>query len=297
MSHAENDAGSDRRADPPGEILVLGATGMHGGAVARALLSTGAEVLGFTRDRESARAVALERDGARLAAGSLDDTASIAAAMRGVRACYAVTTPFEGGSAEEVRQGENVIRAAEDAGLPWLVLASVASARDADVPHFKSKARIERSLELSAASWTIVAPTYFYENVLGAGDLDRGVLSLPLPADMPLQQIALNTLGQFVAELLEHGAAHRGDRIELAADEPTPREMASSLGVRLEQITLADVAARSRDIAAMYRFLGESGYSVDIASLKLRYPQVVWERFAAWAAEHRPACSAAGENV
>jgi hypothetical protein len=51
-----------------------------------------------------------------------------------------VTTPFEAGGEEKVRPGVNIIGAAEQVRLPWLVMASVASAREADVPHFRSKA-------------------------------------------------------------------------------------------------------------------------------------------------------------
>ncbi len=155
---------ADREDAQPRAILVLGATGTHGGPVARALIASGRSVSGLTRDPRSPRALALQREGARLIVGDLDDPGSIAGAMRGVDACYAVTTPFEAGSEEEVRQGENVISAAEESGLSWLVMASVASAREADVPHFASKARIERSLESSGLNWTIVAPKYFYED-------------------------------------------------------------------------------------------------------------------------------------
>jgi uncharacterized protein YbjT (DUF2867 family) len=264
-------------------ILVLGGTGAHGGGVAHALLSSGMRVSVLTRDRSSSSARALENGGAQLMGGDLDDVGSIVSAMDGMGACYAVTSPFEGGPEEEVRQGENIIHAAERAGLGWLLMASVASAGRADVPQYQSKARIEESLGYSSVDWTVVAPTYFYENALRSG-LRDGVLTLAVPEDKPLQQMALGTLGEFVTELLGAKAEHVGKRIELAADEPTPLQMAESLGARFESLPIDVLAKRREDLAAMYRFLSEDGDSVDIAALKGRYPRIAWQSFADWAA-------------
>jgi uncharacterized protein YbjT (DUF2867 family) len=266
-------------------IVVFGATGTHGGAVARALLSAGAEVFAFVRDPESEKARALAREGAQLLVGDLDDRASIVRALEGKDACYTVTTPFEGGAQQEVRQGENTIAAAQEAGLPWFVFASVASARDADVPHFKSKAQIERALEETTLAWTIVAPSYFYENVLSvSAAMQEGRLPLALAPETPLQQVALADLGALVAAVLSRQAEHVGERIEVAGDQPTPAQMAEALGVRFEELPVDELAERKPDLGAMYRFLSEHGYSVDIEEVKRRYPEVPWLSFAEWAA-------------
>lgn len=265
--------------------LVFGATGVHGGAVASALLDDGQAVTAFVRDPHSEHALALERRGARLAVGDLDDAASVTRALADVEAAYAVTTPFQGGAEEELRQGTQIIASATQARLPWLILASVASAADADVPHFRSKARIEQALAQSALSWTVVAPSYFYENVLGSRDAIRaGWLPLALPANTPLQQVALGDLAALVAAILSRREEHIGARVEVAGDSPTPAAMARAIGVRHEQVSLAKVAERNADLAAMYSFLAQEGYAVDIAALKQRYPEVAWRSFAEWAA-------------
>jgi uncharacterized protein YbjT (DUF2867 family) len=264
--------------------LVFGATGVHGGAVAGALLDAGEAVTAFVRDPRSEHALALERRGARLAVGDLDDAASVTRALAGVETAYAVTTPFAGGAEEEFRQGAQIIASATQARLPWLILASVASAAVADVPHFRSKARIERALGQSALAWTVVAPSYFYENVLGSRDAIReGRLPLALPADTPLQQVALDDLGALVVAILAHRDEHIGARVEVAGDDPTPAVMARAIGVRHEQVSLTEVAQRNADLAAMYSFLAQDGYDVDIEALKRRYPEVGWRSFAAWA--------------
>ena len=74
-------------------ILVTGATGPHGGAVARALLAAGHRVRALTRDPSSSRAQRLASIGAEPVGGDLLDPQSLVIAMDGVEAVYGVTTP------------------------------------------------------------------------------------------------------------------------------------------------------------------------------------------------------------
>jgi uncharacterized protein YbjT (DUF2867 family) len=268
-----------------GPVLVFGATGTQGGAVARELLARGVLVHALVRHPDSGRAKMLAEQGAELVVGDLDDERSLLAAFSAVSVAYAVTTPFEEGRDAEVRQGEAIIRAAVQAGLPWLILASVAAADRAEVPHFQSKATIEETLRGAAVPWTVVAPSYFYENVLGSREaILAGALPLPLPLDKPLHQVALRDLGAVVAAILARRDEHLSTRVEIAGDAPTPREMASALGVRAVQTPLSELRERSPDLAAMYAFLAEVGYDIDIAALRARYPEVAWTSFAEWAA-------------
>jgi uncharacterized protein YbjT (DUF2867 family) len=268
-------------ADP---VLVIGATGTQGGAIASELLAAQRTVRALVRDPLSARAQALSAQGASLVEGDLRDTASLARAFAGVEAAYAITTPFEHGADEELQQGENIIAAAREADLPWLILASVAAADRAPVPHFRSKARIERQLVDTEIPWTVVAPSYFYENARGArGAIREGTLPIALPADKPLHQVSLANLGALVVAILGRREEHLGARVEVAADAPTPEAMASAIGVRYERIPLAELRHRSEDLAAMYQFLAGRGYEIDVAALRGRYPEVSWTSFADWA--------------
>jgi uncharacterized protein YbjT (DUF2867 family) len=212
------------------------------------------------------------------------DPESLVGHLSQVEAAYAVTTPFGGGAEEEVRQGEAIIAAAQSASLPWLVFASVASAERAPVPHFRSKARIEHLLHESGVPWTVIAPSYFYENVLGArAALAAGELPLALPADTPLHQVSLANVGAVVRAVLAERDDHLSARIEVAGDAPTPTEMAAAFGARHVELSLESVRERSADLAAMYEFLTNHGYGIDVAAVRARYPQVAWQRFAEWA--------------
>ena len=144
-------------ADLP--VLVLGATGGQDGAVASALLTAGRPVRALVRDPGS-------------------DRAELAAAMRRISAAFALTTSFESGTpadgtAAELQQGQAIIEAATSAELPFLLFSSVAGALgNSGVPHFDSKAAVERALADSDLRYAVVAPTYFYDNALGGYQVD-----------------------------------------------------------------------------------------------------------------------------
>lgn len=267
-------------------VLVTGATGGQGRAVVAALLADGWNVRALTRDPDGAAAQELAAAGAVPVGGSLDDVASLRAAMDGADVLYGITTPFSGGAEAEVAQGRNLIAAAQAAELPWFVLASVASALDGTgIPHFESKAVVERALHDSGIDHLIVAPTWFYENVGSpAAVRERGELALALPPQRRLQQVALRDFGAVVAALLARRASMPGARIEVAGDEPTAAGMAKALGVPYREEALEEVAQRSADLGAMYRFLAAGGYRVDLVDLRALLEEVRWTSFAAWAA-------------
>jgi uncharacterized protein YbjT (DUF2867 family) len=274
-------------ADLP--ILVLGATGGQGGAVADALLASGARLRAMARRPGEPKASRLVRRGVEVLAGSLDDRAALGAAMRGVDAVFALTTPFEAGVDAEIAQRRAILAAATDAQVPHLVFSSVAGAKQhTGVPHFDSKAIIEDELAASGLSYTITAPTYFFDNALGGSDrIHAGILDLPLPPDRPLPQLARSDLGAFVAKVLSSPKSYVGQRVELASDAVTPAQMTEALSaavgrpMRFEQTPLESI--RSPDMRAMWRFLNGPGYGVDIRALHGANPDIGWTSFAEWA--------------
>jgi len=270
-------------------ILVLGATGGQGGAVANALLERGVSVRALVRNAAKDSAQRLSHRGVELVEGSLDDHASLIAAMHGAAAVFVVTTPFEAGPGAEVAQGRTVVGAAVDTQVPHLVFSSVAGAdQDSGVPHFESKRQIEQLLATTDLAHTVVAPTYFFDNALGGDDeIRHGILELPLPSDRGLQQLARSDLGEFVAQVLVDPARYVGQRVELASDAVTPEQMADTLSaalgrpVRHEQTPLESI--QNSDMQAMWRFLNGPGYRVEISALKRANPSIAWTSFSEWA--------------
>lgn len=271
-----------------GHFAVLGATGAQGGAVVTALLEGGSTVRGITRRTDSASAQRLSAVGVEVVAADLSDESAVARAFTGVDGAYALTTPFEEGPEAEVAQGRTILAAALAARLPHLVFSSVADAdQHTGIPHFDSKAQVEESLARSGLSYTIVGPSYFYDNMLvGLDDIRAGVFALPLPADATLQQLSRRDLGRFVAAVLTDPDPVRGMRIDIASDEPTPQQMTSAIAaalgrpVRLATSDPDDIS--SDDMRAMFGFLAAGGYTVDIPALHAQYPQVGWQSFTDW---------------
>lgn len=74
-------------------VLVVGATGTQGGAVARALRARGVSVRALVRDPNGCAAEALGRLGVDLIAGSFEDAESLTAAAGGVSAVFSVQPP------------------------------------------------------------------------------------------------------------------------------------------------------------------------------------------------------------
>jgi uncharacterized protein YbjT (DUF2867 family) len=274
-------------ADSP--ILVLGATGGQGGAVTAALLARQARVRAMVRRLGEPSVQRLTERGVEVMVGSLDDRAALGAAMEGAAAVFALTTPFEAGVDAEVAQGRAIVAAAGDARVPHLVFSSVAGAdQHTGVPHFDSKAIIEKDLAASGLPYTITAPTYFFDNALGGADrIAAGILDLPLPPDRPLQQLARPDMGAFVAKVLLDPKPYLGRRIELASDAVTPAQMAEALSVavgrlvRHQQTPLESI--RNPDMHAMWRFLNGPGYRVDIDALHTANPDIAWTSFVDWA--------------
>jgi uncharacterized protein YbjT (DUF2867 family) len=275
------------KTEPP--VLVLGATGGQGGAVADQLLARGARVRALVRRPDAPSVRRLTERGVEAVVGSLEDRTALGAAMRGVAGVFALTTPFEAGIDAEVTQGRAIVAAAAGEDVPHLVFSSVAGAdQHTDVPHFESKAIIEAELAESGLPYTITAPTYFFDNALGGTDRIRaGILDLPLPPDHPLQQLSRPDMGAFVAKVLGDPKPYVGQRIELASDAVTPARMAELLSVALgrpvrhERTPLESI--RSVDMHAMWTFLNGPGYRVDVEALHAANPDIAWQPFAQWA--------------
>ncbi|KAK3618738.1 hypothetical protein LTR56_003421 [Elasticomyces elasticus] len=98
-------------------IVVLGATGIQGGSVARLYATLpGWRIRGITRDPTKASCAPLHEAGVELVAADLDDVASLDRAFEGANAIFAVTEqgrkPNEIAMDLEIQQGKNIIHAA-----------------------------------------------------------------------------------------------------------------------------------------------------------------------------------------
>ncbi|MCP3105302.1 NmrA/HSCARG family protein [Myxococcus sp. K15C18031901] len=274
-------------------VLVAGATGQQGGAVARQLLQRGHRVIALVRRPDSEEARELESLGAQLVPGDFDDVDSLTRAAEGVDAFYAMATPFETSVETEIRHGMNQVDAAHLAEVKHFVYSSVAGAeRLTGIPHFDSKHRVELHVRRSGLPFTILGPTFFMENFTSPmfeEGLKAGVLALGLPPTRGLQMVALDDLAALTVRVMEDRDHHTGLRLDVASDEVTGQQAAGLLsmvsGHRLhyEHLPLDYIRERSEDLAAMYEWLDRVGYQAEILVLRKNYPDVRWHTFEDWA--------------
>ncbi|MCZ6704490.1 MAG: NmrA/HSCARG family protein [Bacteroidetes bacterium] len=274
------------------KVLVTGASGQQGGAVLNALLDRGHQVRALTRKPDSEWAASVASRGVEVVSGDFTDQESLVRAATGVDTIFLMTTFMEAGIDAEIEQGLAMVEAANQANVGHLVFTSVASADKATgIPHFDSKFKVEEAIIASGISYTIVAPVSFMENITSPwylpGILD-GTLAMPMPADAAIQQIAVETIGQFVASIIERRESVFGKRFDIASDEKTGEEVAQILSEKLGRtigyagFSPDALREENEDFAIMFDWFIETGYSTDTAALRDEFPDVSWVDLKSW---------------
>jgi uncharacterized protein YbjT (DUF2867 family) len=278
----------------PLSVLVTGATGQQGGAVARALRKKGHGVRALTRRPESAAAEELKKLGAEVVAGNTEERASVERAAAGMDAIFSVTDFWGAGFDGEVRQGVAIADAAKNAGIKHLLYTSVPKADHfTGVPHFDSKTKVEQHIRSLGIPYTIMGPCFFMENYLSPWflpELQQGRLAMPLSPATKLQQIALEDIGAFAAMVLERREEFLGKRIDIASDEltlPATARILSRLSgreIKYVQLDIEQVRQANKEFALMFELYENEGTGVNVPELHRAYPAVGWHNFEQWAA-------------
>ncbi|MEZ2131930.1 MULTISPECIES: NmrA/HSCARG family protein [unclassified Sinorhizobium] len=276
-------------------VLVIGATGQQGGAVAQALLARGHHVKALTRKPDSEAARRLASSAVDVVAGDLDDAASVRSAASGVDTMFLMGNSYERGTEEETRQGILAADAAKAAGVGHLIYSSVGDAdKKTGIPHFESKYLVEKHVAGLGIPYTISAPVAFMENIVAPwsiAGLRQGIHAFALPPKRVVQLVSLMDIGAFVAALAERREQVFGKRFDFAGDELTGEEQAKILSqvlgrpITYQEIPIAVMRQQSEDAALMFEWFDRVGYDADIAALRRDFPEVRWHRFADWARE------------
>jgi uncharacterized protein YbjT (DUF2867 family) len=267
-------------------ILITGATGHQGGAVARHLLKEpGFSIRALTRDPDKPAARALARAGAEIVRGDLDDAASMRRALEGAWGAFSVQNFMEAGYDGEIRQGKHLVDAAKSAGVKHFVYTSVVSAdRKTGLPHFESKWQIEQHVaKCGLPSYTILRPAFFMENWYNfvREPILNGTLPLPLNPQTPVQQIAVEDIGTFSAMAFQNPCKWSGRTIELAGEELTMLRVAETLSrvlgrtVKYIQVHWEQFRqSAGEEMTKMYHWFNDEGYHVNIPALRKEYPNL-----------------------
>lgn len=279
-------------------IVVAGATGQQGGAVARRLLAAGWPVRALTRNPDGPAARTLANHGAMVVQGDLGDRGSLETALEGAYGVFSVQVfwPPSVGVEGEILHGKNLADAAKAAGVKHFVYSSVGGAdRNSGVAHFESKWRIEQHIRALGLPATILRPVFFMENFFFPnfrGPILEGTLNWELRPDTRLALIAVDDIGAFAALALERPDEFIGRAIEIGGDELTPSEVAEHLTkaigrpVRFVEQSMDQIKGFDSDMAAMLQWFIDEGYQVDIPALRAIHPRLLtfeeWLRKAGW---------------
>ena len=262
-------------------ILVAGATGTQGGAVARELVSRGYTVRGLTRSPDSEASRALSALGVHMVRGDFDDAGSLDAALSGAYGAFSVQQYRGVGVEAEMRQSRAFADAADRAGVEHLVYTSVLYARlGSGVPQFESKRRIEDYIRSLGLPYSIVRPPSFMSNLEADREsASRGIYRTVFPADLLRHHIAPRDIGRIVAEAFDHPEAWIGRELDIAGEVLSYADIAAAMGRALgrpvvhEQIPWADYAANATPTAvAREQWYLQTPVSVDMDALRAEFP-------------------------
>ncbi len=262
-------------------ILVTGATGNQGGAVARHLLQRGKfKVRTMVRDRHKPAAQALQQAGAELVQADFNDRSSLDRALQGVYGVFSMQD-FREGAEVEIRHGQALADAAKAMDIPHFVYSSVGSVeRNTGIPHFDSKFQVEEHIRSIGLPYTILRPVFFFYNYNGMRSMvEAGTLLQPLSPETKLQQLSEEDYGAMVAEVFERPVDFMTREIEVASVEMTMTEIAAAFShvlgkpVNYQQIPFEAFEQQAgEEVTIMYRWFENVGYIADLAQLERDFP-------------------------
>jgi NAD(P)H dehydrogenase (quinone) len=254
-------------------ILVTGAAGKTGRAVVKVLAAKGARVRALVRRAE--HTAALKALGAaEVSIGSFEDSDSLMRAAAGTQAIYHICPNISG---DEVRFALAAAAAAHAGGVKRFVFHSVLHPQIEAMPHHWQKMRVEEMLLAAGFDLTILQPTAYMQNILGAwrGIVEDGVFRVPYPVATRLSLVDLDDVAEAAALVLTMDG-HSGATYELVGTPPLSQtEVATAIGaalgrdVRAEakavetwaaRASAAGMAEHERDtLAAMFRYYARHG--------------------------------------
>jgi NAD(P)H dehydrogenase (quinone) len=254
-------------------ILITGAAGKTGKAVVKALAANGVAVRAFVRNSQHVGALQM-LGAAQVAVGGFEDAEALARAANGVQAIYHICPNV---SPDEVAHARAVVWAAKAQGVGRFVYHSVLHPQIEAMPHHRAKMQTENMLFGSGFDLTVLQPTAYMQNILGAwrGIIVDGIFRAPYPVETRISLVDLEDVAA-VAVLVLTKPGHGGATYELVGTEPLSQTaVAAELAAALQRPVHAAVELvdeweqRARAVgmgeyehhtlAAMFRYYGDYG--------------------------------------
>ena len=274
-------------------ILVTGATGAQGGAVAKALLKNRNTVRIIVREESRLSPVAeeLELSGAEVIIADLEHPVSLEAALRGTYGIFSVQG-MDDGTDSERRQASNLLGAAFKAGVQHVVHASVNQTGNhlkfSNLDKWNKKYWLDKQFNEDTVRnmgfnyWTILRPVFFMDNFITPKvtymfpDLAQGEIITAWAPDAKIQLIAVDDTGAFANAAFNNSTKFNRQVIDLAGDELTIGEIAESItkvtgrNIDIDYVGEAEAVQKGLHpgFANVQIWNNEVGYNVDIQQPK-----------------------------
>jgi uncharacterized protein YbjT (DUF2867 family) len=258
-------------------IVVSGATGRQGGAVATHLLAEGWRVRALTRKPEGPAARRLAARGAEVIRADLADRGSLKPAFRDAYGVFSVQNPMISGLEGEVAQGKNVADAAEEAGIGHVVYGSAGiGVPGTGIGSWESKLEVQAHMEALGLPLTVLRPMAFME-LMTDKDLYPAVAVWHLMPkfagdNLPIGWICANDVGAIAARAFADPDQFIGADIRLAADvqsiadcRKTWRSVTGRTPRRFPMPVWLFKRFVGNDLITMWRWLRTAGLQFDLA--------------------------------
>ena len=270
-------------------IVVCGATGRQGGAVARHLLANGWTVRALTRNPEQPRARALADLGAEVVRADLADPPTLDAAFERAYGVFSVQNAMISGLEGEVEQGCNVAAAAKAAGTRHLVYASAGVGRPTGVGSWDSKLAVEERMRALELPVTILRPMAFMELMTDKGFYPPVSAWHLMPklagAETKIPWLAVDDVGVIAARAFADPARFVGRTLVLAGDVQSLgecrdmwKEVRGRAPRRFRMPVRVFERVAGKDLTTMWRWLRTGAVPLDTAQTREIHPHALTVR-------------------
>jgi uncharacterized protein YbjT (DUF2867 family) len=204
-------------------IAILGATGRQGGEVLRHLLADGWRVRAITRKPDGKKAVVLKGQGVDVVHADLEDPKSLDFAFAHAYGVFSMQAPHSGSIEIEIRQGLNVARAAERAGIHHVVYGSAGPGDDkTGIEQWDAKIEVARGMQEMGLPLTVLRPMAFMELMVDPTFYPQSSTWYTMPKlaglDCRIPWLSVGDLGAIAAKAFADPDHFVGKELRLAAD-------------------------------------------------------------------------------
>lgn len=280
-------------------VVVTGATGRQGGAVARHLVTDGWRVRALTRNPDSKRSKALRSAGAEVVQADMGDPATLEPAFRDAYGVFSVQNPMISALDAAITQGRNVADAAASAGVRHVIFGSAGTGEHGTgVGSWDGKLAVEAHMRGLGLPVTVLRPMAFMELMVDRDFYPAVSTWYLMPKLMgeerPVLWVSVDDLGAIAARAFAEPDRFVGADLRLASDVRSIAECrtlwADVTGRRPRSLPMPVWLFErfvGTDLPTMWRWLATAELELDTAETRAVLPTAV--TVADWLASRKPA--------